>query len=111
MMKTVNEHTIEAFLEASEYPMLFFAGNPERHPESHDVAVIVPELLQTFPQLSPALIEETSQEILQHRFAVTTFPTLVLCHFNSPLGKISGIQDWVSYTQQIQTFLGAHADV
>ncbi|MBV1790146.1 hypothetical protein KQ940_18985 [Marinobacterium sp. D7] len=95
----------EAFVEAQSYSVLFFAGNPNRFPETLDVAVILPELLKQFPQLSAALIAEESEHRLQGRYNFNAWPTLVFLKQGRYLGALSRVHNWDEYRREIQRIL------
>ncbi|MBK1674534.1 hypothetical protein CKO35_14770 [Ectothiorhodospira shaposhnikovii] len=103
----VNEHNVDSFVLERPLCLLFFAGSPERFPESLDVAVILPEIIRAFPQFKPALVEEASAVSLQQRFGFSLWPTLVFLHQGRCLGQLSRVQDWDSYLGRIQGWLDA----
>ena len=99
---------LDEFLNQPEYQVLFFAGDPDKYPEANDVAMVLPELLTSFPQLRGALIAPESAAELQPRFNFTRWPTLVFLQQGKLLGNISQIQNWEDYQLQISHLL--HGD-
>jgi hydrogenase-1 operon protein HyaE len=102
---TVNENNVDAFLNAGEQCVLFFAGDPERLVESDDVAVILPELLKKFPKLIPALVEKPAERALQLRYRFNAFPALVFLRGCSYLGAVSRLLGWQEYLTEIADIL------
>ena len=102
---TVNEGTVNAFLNASPEAVLFFAGDSERLVESGDVAVILPEILKKFPQLTPALVEKPAERPLQLRYRFNAFPALVFFRRAGYLGAISRLLGWQEYLSEVGAIL------
>ena len=92
---------------ANDAVVLFFCNNPLLFPESHDVAVILPELLKVFNQVKAAVISTAIERELQARFRFTSWPSLVFLRNGEYLGVISGIRDWPVYRQEMAAILAA----
>lgn len=101
----LDEAGFEAHVSAQPFSVLFFAENPQRFPESLDVAVVLPELLKAFPMLSPALIERSLEPKLQARYGFTLWPSLVFLKQGQYLGCLSRILNWDEYLTQIPALL------
>ncbi|WP_027856405.1 thioredoxin domain-containing protein [Marinobacterium jannaschii] len=95
----------DEFIKQQSFCVLFFTENPARFPESNDVAVILPELLKAFPQLSAAVIDPAAEKQLQGRYNFTVWPTLVFLNEGRFLGQISKVQDWDQYLREVDTIL------
>ncbi len=102
---TVNEATVAAFLRANGDCVLFFAGDAGRLVESDDVAVILPELLKQFPQLTPALVEKPAERPLQLKYRFNAFPALVFLRGEGYLGAISRLLGWQEYLSEVRAIL------
>lgn len=75
--------------------VLFFPGDPARHPESPDVAVILPEISTAFPgRFSVVLVEGGAEMKLQERFGFSVKPALVFLRDGGYVGTMTGIRDW-----------------
>ncbi len=104
----VDEQTIEPFIQSQPECVLFFTENPERFPESNDVAMILPELVKQFGgRFSAAVVAQTAQRQLQSRYGFNEWPCLVFLRKGEYLGAICRVQDWTSYLQQIDNILSA----
>ncbi len=98
----------DLFVHGHDTVVLFFANDPVMFPESHDVAVILPELLKTFAgRLHGAVIDKSIERELQARFRFTSWPSLVFLRGGEYLGVITGIKDWAEYGQEFIRILAA----
>ena len=94
------------FVYCHENVVLFFCNDPQLFPESHDVAVILPELLKVFNnQLQGAVIDSSIERELQARFRFTGWPSLVFLRRGEYLGVITGIKDWQEFGQEFARIL------
>ena len=110
-MPVVDVATVDGVLaESGRITVLFFRGDPERWPETADVAVILPELIAAFGgALVPAVVASDAEKLLMKRFGVTVFPSLVLARPDRTLGVIAKLQDWSNYLARINAMLIADA--
>jgi len=95
----------ESRVQAQAFSVLFLSEDPNRFPESLDVAVILPELVKAFPQLSPALIDRSFERTLQERYGFSVWPALVFLKEGRYLGTLSRILNWQEYLEQIPQIL------
>ncbi len=102
---TVDDTMVDAFLKAHTNSVLFFAGDPERLLETHDVAVILPEIVKQFPNIAPALVDRRAERALQLRYRFNAFPALVFLRGESYLGAISRLLGWHEYLSEIRAIL------
>ena len=101
----LDELTAAAWIDAAEYSVLFFCGDPQRAPESLDVAVVLPELLSTFPQLQAALMSTALEHRLQSDCGVTLWPSLVFLRRGQYLGCLSRILSWAESQARVAEIL------
>ncbi len=107
----VDAENLDAFLERHRMSVLFFSGNPIRHPEANDVAVVLPELARAFAgRFQPAVVDLDAQETLQERFGFTTWPALVFMQGARRLGTITKMRDWNVYLDLTARMLSQTAD-
>ncbi|WP_127075880.1 hydrogenase-1 expression HyaE [Rhodomicrobium lacus] len=104
---TVTEVTLDAFLAVHADSVLFFPGDTDRLVESADVAVILPELLKSFPHVAPALVEKSAERALQLRFRFNAFPALVFLRGDGYLGAITRVLNWPDYIAEIRAILAS----
>lgn len=73
----VDEHTVDQFLQQSECSVLFFTENPKHHPESNDVAVILPELMKRFGErVNVGVVDCNAEQALRARYPFNEWPAL-----------------------------------
>ncbi len=101
---------LPAFLRAEPavVTVLFFTEDPQRYPESDDVAVVLPELVRHFAgRLRPAVVARQDERALQALYGFQKWPALVFLRGEDYLGAITGIQDWHVYLERIEALLRA----
>ncbi|MHB1104590.1 MAG: hydrogenase-1 expression HyaE [Devosia sp.] len=102
----VDEATADTFAAAHEFVALFFPGDWQRLAESNDVAVILPELAQSFQGVfKPAVVAMESERKLQARYRFNAFPALVFLRNGEYLGVIKRVLDWDDYLHEIAGIL------
>ncbi len=112
----VDAANIDAFLAPAQgesaHSLLFFPGASANRPETSDVAVILPEILQAFAgRLRGAVIAREAEEQLKGRFQVYVFPSLVVARGFDPVGVLPKIHDWSEYREKIEGFLDPAAPI
>jgi hydrogenase-1 operon protein HyaE len=84
--------------------VLFFTGDPSRHPEIDDVAAILPELIRASGRrMKIGVIDPDIDRVSGARFAVTIRPTLVFLQNGQVLGAVPRMRDWAYYQAQMKT--------
>lgn len=107
-LQQITEENIDDFLAQHEYAVLFFTENPRYFPESNDVAVVLPELIQKFAnRFTAAMVSEEAERNLMKRYAFNKWPALVFLREGQYLGVITGIHDWNEFCNEINTLLQA----
>lgn len=98
---------VAEFLPQQAFSVLFFTEDIKRFPESNDVAVVLPELISVFPELSPGVVAREDEKKLQKQFGFTSWPALVFFRKGQYLGALTGIQDWSVYLSEIKSLLAS----
>lgn len=102
----LNAANLDATLGQADTLALFFSGDPRIHPESNDLAVILPELLQAFPgRFQAVVVEPELQETLKARYALTAWPCLVFLRGGRYLGRLCKLRDWSEYLSELPVLL------
>ena len=102
----LNAANLEQVLAAEGTLVLFLTEDPTRYPESNDVAVILPELLDAFPErFQPMVVDRELEPQLKTRYDITIWPCLVFLRNGRFLGKIAKVRDWADYLKRIATIL------
>lgn len=97
---------VDAFLAAPGEAVLFFTEDPKQHPESSDVAVILPELMQAMPgRFRAAVVARASERELQKRFGFARWPALVFVRSGDLVGAITGMHDWDEFVARVRELL------
>ena len=97
----VDADSVTDFIKQSPRAVLFFCADPKRYPESNDVAMVLPELIREFDNLSGALVAQSCEVELQKQFDFTAWPALAFFKEGQYLGAITGIQNWDDYLEKI----------
>ncbi len=110
----VDETSIDAFLTSApgeaEHVILFFAGDPAQRGETHDVAIILPQLLEAFARrLRAGIVATRAEAALKQRFHVGVFPSLVVTRGGETLGVLPKVYDWSDYIARIEAMLSPGA--
>ena len=88
--------------------MLFFPGDPKRHKETTDVAVVLPELIAAFGgRVRPAVVSREAEIELQKHYGFRAWPSLVFVRRGGYLGTVSRMKNWSEYLQEISELLTA----
>ena len=110
----IDETNVEAFLapvpNAPPHGVLFFAGDPTERMETRDLAVILPQLLETFRgRLRGGLVAAKAEAALKDRFHVRVLPSLVVLRGQGTgyetLGVLPKIYDWADYIARLEAML------
>lgn len=101
----LDQSNFEAFIKSAPYSVLFLTEEPTRFPESSDVAVILPELVNSFPELTPAVVSREYEKTLQGRYNFSVWPALVFLKEGRYLATITKVQNWDVYSAEIRSIL------
>ncbi len=115
-LPTIDATSIDAFLAPAEgeaeHCLLFFTGDAAQRAETHDVAVVFPEILAAFQhRLRGAVVARGAEAALMSRFHVVVLPSLVVTRGGDPLAVMPKIRDWSDYTATIDAALRPGAPV
>ena len=82
--------------------LLLLCGDPVRHPECLDVAVVLPELCQEVARRHGKLVRigvvpREHEETIASRYALRRWPTLVWLRDGGYVTSIDGMHDWDDY--------------
>jgi hydrogenase-1 operon protein HyaE len=82
--------------------LLLLCGDPVRHPECLDVAVVLPELRVEIARrhqltLRLGVVSRADEEAIAERFAVRRWPSLVWLRDGGYVTTFSGMLDWDEY--------------
>ena len=104
----VDEGSVDPFAQEHEHCVLFFTEDPSAFPETNDVAVILPELVNAFAdRLVPAVVARSAERVLKTRYGFSSWPALVFLRRGQYLGAIARVQDWEFYLGEIERILAS----
>ncbi|MCE1244890.1 hypothetical protein [Oryzomicrobium sp.] len=92
----------DAFAAAPGEALVLFAEAPDRVPESHDVAVVLPEAVKHLPRpVRLAVLPLELARALAGRYGVRVWPAVVALRDGAYLGAIEGMRDWAVYQREL----------
>ena len=104
----VDEQSLESFTGKQSNSLLFFTENPLQFPESNDVAVVLPLLMEAFAdRFQVAVVDRAAERQLHARFPFDGWPALVMLKDGAYVGAISRMQDWDVYLSEIERLLSS----
>jgi hydrogenase-1 operon protein HyaE len=90
--------------------VLFVVGDVVRHPEGLDVAVVLPELMRSFPErFVLGIARGADAEELAARFSVRAQPALLFFRAGAFVSAITGMHDWSVFVDKVRAALAAAA--
>lgn len=98
----IDAGNLDAWLAEGGDCLLLLCGDPVRHPESLDVAVVLPELRVEIARrhqltLRLGVVSRADEEAIAERFAVRRWPSLVWLRDGGYVTTFSGMLDWDEY--------------
>lgn len=98
----------DAWAAQPGHALVVFTEDPVLFRETLDLAVIVPELAQAFPQrFRTAVLLQAAARAIAPRYGFRRWPALVLLKDGRYVGAIDGLRDWQDYLQELQRLLEA----
>jgi hydrogenase-1 operon protein HyaE len=109
-LPVIDDTNVDAFLAPGaaepDHTLLFFTGDPDQRSESNDVAVVMPEILQSFQgKLRGAVVLRAAEEKLRARFHVVIMPSMVVTRREDVMGVLPKVRDWSDYMDKIGAWL------
>ena len=106
----VSHENHDDFVATPGMNVLFVPGDPKTVKDATDVAVVLPELMESFQgQLNAGVVTDTFGDgvKLKRLYGFTHFPSLVFVRDGDYIGTISRIRDWQEYLKLIGELLVA----
>lgn len=106
----VDLDNVDAWLAQPGDALLLLCGDPVRHPECLDVAVILPELCKTLTErhgchLRLGVGRRADEEALAERFALRRWPSIIWLRDGGYVTQIDGMRDWDVYLRMAESAL------
>jgi hydrogenase-1 operon protein HyaE len=100
--------SFDDFINQPGEALILFADDPQRVPETWDIAVILPELIKGLangPRVG--LLPPTAAHAVSSRYGIRLWPALLALRGGAYLGVIEGLKDWGVYAAQLPQLLAA----
>lgn len=105
----LDAESFDDFINEPGEALILFADDPQRVPETWDIAVILPELIKGLPNKPRVgLLAPADAHAVSSRYGIRLWPALLCLRGGAYLGVIEGLKDWGVYAAQIPQILAAH---
>jgi hydrogenase-1 operon protein HyaE len=102
----LNSNNHDTFMQQEGTYALFLTEDPNRYPESNDVAVVLPELVEKFSdKFEPVIVSRELEKQFKERYDIAVWPCLLFIRNGRYLGKINKVRDWSEYMEMIPAIL------
>lgn len=92
---------LQAFMDAPGDGVVLVLDEPDRVPESWDLAVIFPDLLGVSGvRLRGSVLRPTQAKSIQAQFGINRLPALLFLRDGGYVGVIQGLRDWNEYVSE-----------
>lgn len=107
----VDVQSIDAWAAEGGLRVVLFAGDPVQFPEGQDVAVVLPELRRSLPDLpfSIGVVKRELEDALARRYGSQRWPTLLVLRDGQYVTTLSGMHDWDVFLPRMRQALTAPA--
>lgn len=102
--------SFDDFVSQAGETLVLFSEDPQRVPETWDIAVILPELLKGLARKPRVgLLPPADAHAVSSRYGIRLWPALLALRDGEYLGTIEGLKDWSVYAAQLPQLLAAPA--
>jgi hydrogenase-1 operon protein HyaE len=102
----LDTESFQAFMDAPGNSVVLLVTEPDKVPESWDLAVIFPDLLAAAgATLRAGVLRPARTAALQGRFAVNRLPALLFLRDGGFVGVVEGLRDWSEYVVECRAML------
>ena len=104
----VTPMNFQQWSQAPGHALLLFIEDPGRFKETLDLVVIVPELVQAFPDRFKVgvLLPDAAREIAV-RYGFRRWPAFVILADGQYVGAVDGLRNWDEYLTEVSRLLDA----
>lgn len=96
----------QAFMDTPGNSVVLFTEEPDKVPESWDLAVIFPDLLAAAGAKAHAGVLRPEQaRAVQARFGINRMPALLFLRDGGYVGVVEGLHDWAEFVSEIHEML------
>lgn len=105
-LQEVDAQSWQVFLDAPGDGVALFTDDPEKTPESWDLAVIFPDLVAAAgTPLRAAVLRPAAARALQGFYGINRLPALLFVRDGGYVGAVEGLRDWAEYVAECQALL------
>lgn len=102
--------SFEEFVRQPGESLILFTEDPQKVPETWDIAVILPELLKGLARRPRAgLLAPEIARAVAPRYGIRLWPALLGMRNGAYLGVMEGLKDWSIYAARLPEMLAAPA--
>lgn len=99
---------LQAFMEGTGHAVVLFTDEPDKVPESWDLAVIFPDVLAACgAPMRAAVLRPEQARAVQGRFGINRLPAILFLRDGGYVGAIEGLRDWAGYVEECKAMLQA----
>jgi hydrogenase-1 operon protein HyaE len=104
----LDAESFDEFVQRPGESLILFTEDPQRVPETWDIAVILPELIKGLPtKPRVGLLAPVDAHAVSARYGIRLWPALLALRGGAYLGVIEGLKDWGVYAGQLPQLLVA----
>ncbi|WP_017759531.1 hypothetical protein [Pseudacidovorax intermedius] len=104
----VDADTLDAWAAEGGDRVVLLAGDPVRHPEGLDVAVVLPELQRSLPgSFAIGVVRRHNEEAVARRYGAQRWPTLLFLRDGQYVTTLPGMHDWDVFLRKTEEALAA----
>lgn len=106
--RLLDAEVFDDFIGMPGSALILFAEDPARVPETWDLTVILPELVDALATpLRVGILAPAAARSLAPRYGISLWPALLLLRDGQYLGSIEGLRDWGIYLRRLAELLAA----
>ncbi len=104
----LDAESFDDFVNEPGESLILFSEDPQRVPETWDIAVILPELIKGLPtKPRVGLLAPVATHAVSSRYGIRRWPALLALRGGAYLGVIEGLKDWGVYVAELSQLLAA----
>lgn len=104
----LDAESFDDFINEPGESLILFTEDPQRVPETWDIAVILPELIKGMPKKPRVgLLAPLDAHAVSSRYGIRLWPALLALRGGAYLGVVEGLKDWGVYAAQLPQLLAA----
>ncbi|WP_304309727.1 hydrogenase [Pseudacidovorax intermedius] len=104
----VDADNLDAWAAEGGDRVVLLAGDPVRHPEGLDVAVVLPELQRSLPgRFEIGVVRRHDEEAVARRYGAQRWPTLLFLRDGQYVTTLPGMHDWDVFLRKTEEALAA----